>query len=71
MVDQVDWNGEKSALLAQAVVDSWELSTLMDYANAQLTEFYDQDEEKFREDWENFKEEIDRLESDDANKKTD
>lgn len=39
--------------LARAVVDSWEMDTLINYAVDQLEAFYKKDKEQFLEDWSN------------------
>ena len=37
--------------LATAIVNDWDLDTLIDYAVTQLTNHYMEDEESFIEDW--------------------
>ena len=47
----IECSGENINKLAEAIVDSWDMDTLMGYAVSQLEVFYTTDEETFQVDW--------------------
>ncbi len=46
-----EYTEENREKLADQIVESWDLDTLLDYARGNLVEYYERDEDTFYIDW--------------------